>query len=120
MNTPRNIQLNSVLEETAFVKKNPVLTVILLKIFLAIKYNIPAGRINIRMEKGVPDINNTALAQGLDASWLFRRFGKPGHAKDGIGPGLAIIRQIVSVSGFGVSYLYEDQLHHFILMENNH
>jgi signal transduction histidine kinase len=117
----KNITITTALEKPVSIKMNPVLADILLNNLFsnAIKYNLQGGMIDIIAEEGVIAISNSGDKTGLDASRLFRRFGKTGQAKDGIGLGLAIVRHAAEVSGFGVRYVYKDQQHHFLLVENN-
>jgi signal transduction histidine kinase len=117
----KNITITTALEKPVSIKMNPVLADILLNNLFsnAIKYNLQGGMIDIIAEEGVIEISNSGDKTGLDASRLFRRFGKTGQAKDGIGLGLAIVRHAAEVSGFGVRYVYKDQQHHFLLVENN-
>jgi signal transduction histidine kinase len=99
---------------------NPILTDILLNNLFsnAIKYNLPGGNIAITADENTLSFTNTGAAAALDESRLFRRFSKQGSAKEGIGLGLAIIRQVAEVSGFGIHYHYQDQQHHFVLQKN--
>ncbi|HEY4149031.1 MAG TPA: sensor histidine kinase, partial [Chitinophagaceae bacterium] len=62
---------------------------------------------------GLFEISNTAHGAPLDPQQLFRRFGKPGQETDGIGLGLAIIKQISDFSGIPVQYTCLDGRHRF-------
>lgn len=118
----RNITVTKALDESVNIKMNPVLADILLNNLFsnAIKYNLQGGTIGIIADQGIIEISNSGPATELDASRIFRRFGKSGQAKDGIGLGLAIVKQAAEVSGLEARYLYEDQQHHFLLVENSH
>lgn len=114
----KNLHVTTSLDSHATVKANPELFDILVNNLLsnAIKYNIEGGNIDIIVEDGLLEISNTAASAALDESKLFRRFAKSGSSKEGIGLGLAIIRQAAEVSGFETRYIYEDQQHHFLLI----
>ncbi len=116
----KRLLITTALDETAVVKANPELFDILVNNLLsnAIKYNSEGGNIDIIVEEGLLEISNTAVAGALDESRLFRRFAKSGSAKEGVGLGLAIIRQAAEVSGFETRYVYEDEQHHFLLITN--
>ena len=118
----KNITVTSQLDITVTIKMNPVLADILLNNLFsnAIKYNLQGGQIDIIADEGMLEISNTAASSALDESRLFRRFAGMGSTKDGVGLGLAIVQQAAAVSGFETRYVYEDQQHHFLLMENNH
>jgi len=117
----KNITVTKTLDESVNIKMNPVLADILLNNLFsnAIKYNLEGGTIGIIADQGIIEISNSGPAAELDASRIFRRFGKTGQAKDGIGLGLAIVKQAAEVSGLEARYLYEDQRHHFLLVENS-
>ena len=118
----KNITVSTKLYETVYIKMNPLLADILFNNLFsnAIKYNLPGGMINIIVDQGIVEISNSGDPVPLDRSRLFRRFGKTGLAKDGIGLGLAIVHQAAEASGFEARYIYEDHQHHFLLVESNH
>jgi signal transduction histidine kinase len=114
------IKVSATYEQPVNFTMNPILTDILLNNLFsnAIKYNLPGGNIAITADENTLSFTNTGAAAALDESRLFRRFSKQGSAKEGIGLGLAIIRQVAEVSGFGIHYHYQDQQHHFVLQKN--
>jgi signal transduction histidine kinase len=118
----KNITVTTALDKSVHIKMNPVLADILLNNLFsnAIKYNLEGGTIDIIADEGIIEISNSGDTTGLDTDRVFRRFGKTGQAKDGVGLGLAIVRQAAEVSGYATRYIYEDEQHHFLLVENNH
>jgi signal transduction histidine kinase len=118
----KNINLTTTMDETVHIQMNAALADIILNNLFsnAIKYNQPGGKINVIVNKTQFEISNSANADALEESRLFRRFAKSGQVQEGIGLGLAIIRQAAAYSGFQTNYAFKDQLHHFILIENNH
>ena len=116
----KNLQVRLTMDKKVMVQVNPELFDILVNNLLsnAIKYNSEGGTIDIIVEEGLLEISNTAVSEALDDSMLFRRFAKSGSAIEGVGLGLAIIRQAAEVSGFETRYLYEHQQHHFLLINH--
>ena len=117
----KNIKVTTSLDNTVTINMNPALADILLNNLFsnAIKYNSRGGTIDIIADQGIIEISNSGDKAGLDANRLFRRFSKTGQVNDGIGLGLAIVRQVAEVSGFEAGYVYEDDQHHFLLAEKN-
>lgn len=113
----KQLVLTSSLDETADIEMNPVLADILLNNLFsnAIKYNKPGGQVDIIVEPGTLEISNTSNSPELDKDRLFRRFTSAGKVKDGVGLGLAIVRQVAEVSGLKADYTYEHGRHHFII-----
>ena len=96
---------------------DPILLDILLNNFFsnAIRYNRSGGIIRVIVKPGLFEISNTAINGALDASRIFRRFGKTTHAKEGTGLGLAIVKQVCQVSKLDPGYEYRDNVHYFSL-----
>jgi len=121
--SPLFLQANKILLESLFIN---LLT-------NAIRHNVPGGKIIVKLEGNRLDIYNTGIAQPLDPSQLFLRFGRmnpsaPGSdhfpapaspeasrvtTTQGSGLGLAIVRQICSLYGWQIDYGYELELHRF-------
>lgn len=120
MTASKNITVTANIDPSVHFSINPVLTDILLNNLFsnAIKYNIPGGSIAIAADDNMIAFSNTGAAAPLDEDRLFRRFSKPGLSKEGIGLGLAIIRQAAAVSGFETRYAFNNQQHHFLLVKN--
>jgi len=114
----KGLRVTTAMDEKAVIEANPELFDILVNNLLsnAIKYTPESGNINIIVEEGLLEISNSAASAALDESRLFRRFAKSGSAKEGIGLGLAIIRQAAEVSGFETRYVFEEEQHHFLLI----
>jgi len=118
----KQLTVTTTLDETAQIKMNPVLADIVLNNLFsnAIKYNKHGGTIDIIVDPGIIEISNSAHTPELDRERLFRRFATAGKVKDGIGLGLAIVRQVAEVSGMEAQYTYEHEQHHFILADRHH
>jgi signal transduction histidine kinase len=113
----KDLHITTAMDGQVHIQVNPELFDILVNNLLsnAVKYNRQSGNINIVVKEGLLEISNTATSAGLDESLIFKRFAKSGSAKEGVGLGLAIIKQAAEVSGFETSYTYKDQQHYFLL-----
>jgi signal transduction histidine kinase len=120
MTEAKNITVTTTLNSAVRLKMDPILADIILNNLFsnAIKYNVQGGVIDIVVDDELLEINNSGANGSLDDNWLFRRFAKSGQAKEGVGLGLAIVRQAAAFAGFDTRYFYENQLHHFILVKN--
>lgn len=113
----KSITVTKETDDNIEIFMNPMLADILLNNLLsnAIKYNRPQGTIGLVVKQGLFEINNSGAGSGaLDEARLFRRFGKTGQVKDGVGLGVAIIKQVAGISGLTTSYLYTNQCHRFL------
>jgi signal transduction histidine kinase len=79
----------------------------------AIRYTPNGGSISIILNRTTLMISNTSFAGSLDQEKVFTRFYKA--SETGTGLGLSIIKEISISAGFNVSYLYEKEMHHFII-----
>jgi signal transduction histidine kinase len=84
----------------------------------AVRHNIPGGKILVQFSPGLFSIQNTGQQMPLDTERLFQRFQKQGQPSfEGIGLGLAIIREIVELSGMDIRYSFVGGLHTFTVTE---
>jgi signal transduction histidine kinase len=116
----RGLAVKNDIDDPVFMSINPILADILLNNLLsnAIRYNKPGGKIGITIKKGSLEVSNSAINGALDEERLFRRFGKTAQVKDGIGIGLAIVKQVADFSGLSTSYSYQNDQHHFAFKWN--
>jgi len=78
----------------------------------AIRHNISHGIIIIATRPGSIKISNSGEAIGLDPNTIFNRFEKS-NASDGMGLGLAIIKQICDTYHFTIHYSFNEGMHNF-------
>jgi signal transduction histidine kinase len=78
----------------------------------AVRHNIENGKILVGIHENLFIIANTGINQSLDASILFKRFGKGSADVRSSGLGLAIVKEICDRYSWRVSYLFKDGLHH--------
>ncbi|HSC36784.1 MAG TPA: HAMP domain-containing sensor histidine kinase [Chitinophagaceae bacterium] len=112
----KNISVQKDIHATPPLLVNPLLADILLNNLFsnAIKYTQAGGTIAISVQPGFFEVSNTGNGTALDPQQLFRRFGKPGPSTEGVGLGLAIIKQICDISGIPVKYAFDGGYHRFV------
>ena len=93
---------------------NPILADMLLNNLLAnaIRHNIVAGNIEVETANNYIAIRNRSESSLLDEKIIFDRFHKASHS-DGLGIGLAIVKQICELYGFRLEYAFKKQMHDF-------
>jgi signal transduction histidine kinase len=80
----------------------------------AIRHNYENGNFNISTTEHELRISNTGAAFSNDAQTIFDRF-KKGASSEGIGLGLALVKQICDNYSFVISYQYNNNMHCFTL-----
>jgi signal transduction histidine kinase len=103
--------------EDSQVAMHPALADILINNLLinAIRHNVKNGTIHIKTRSGFLAITNSGEVSALDPKVIYNRFEKS-NASDGIGLGLAIIKQICDTYHFKIRYLFVDGLHSFEIL----
>lgn len=81
----------------------------------AIRHNLQDGLIELQLNKHQLIVSNTGLSTPIDDNVLFDRFQKNSFAKESLGLGLAIAKEIADTSGLKLLYKYESNKHHFII-----
>ena len=96
------------------VLMNPLLADILLNNLLtnAIRHNVQAGSIEIESTSNFISISNHSGTGLLEEKTIFSRFQKS-QGSEGLGIGLAIVKQICDLYGFQVGYSFRKQMHEF-------
>ena len=79
----------------------------------AVRHNTPGGKIHIMLTPDSFTISNTGNDIPLDTNLLFRRFGRMNPAAKGSGLGLAIVRQICSLYGWQITYIFKSGMYRF-------
>ena len=111
----KNLTIQLEIKEKVVVKSNPVLVEILISnLFLnAIKHNTQDGQIIILLYNNSLIFSNSGQLHPLVTDKLFNRFSKSNPSDQGNGLGLAIIKKIVDLNNWTISYTFEDRLHRF-------
>jgi signal transduction histidine kinase len=80
----------------------------------AIRHNKPGGEIRISVKNGLLNFENTGNNNALSESQIFERFYKDPQS-DGVGLGLAILKQICIKQGYSLRYYFRLPMHGFEL-----
>ncbi|NCD72549.1 sensor histidine kinase [Mucilaginibacter agri] len=78
----------------------------------AIRHNIHGGELSITLYDDKLAIQNTGMANAINADHMFDRFQK-GKRSEGIGLGLTIVRNICKMYGWEVTYSQDECMHTF-------
>ena len=78
----------------------------------AIRHNNEYGELRITLNNEFLVIKNTGLDKPLIEDKIFERFNKS-NKSDGIGLGLALVKNICSLYGWKITYAYKDHFHQF-------
>lgn len=80
----------------------------------AIKYNIPKGYVEIRLNDDSLMISNSGVNYELQKDHIFERFYKKSDQAESSGLGLAIAKQICNLLDFGLKYEFiKENIHRF-------
>ena len=109
----KNIRIVKNIAQNKMVEMNESLAGILVSNIIsnAIKHNHNNGFIEINLDENGLTVKNTGPAPVKETSELFERFQKDSPLGDSLGLGLSIVKKICEMSGFSVSYHYENNLH---------
>jgi signal transduction histidine kinase len=107
LNVIQDISPDCFLETNFFLAESMVINLI----GNAVKHNIKAGTINIKLDKKQLGISNTGEILPVPSSKLFDRFYKTNNSSDSPGLGLAIVKEICRLNKWEISYEYSDYLH---------
>lgn len=109
----KNISLTKEISKSVVVSGSEELFDILLRnlIVNAIRHNNEDGEITIELFPKKLVIGNTGTAPDQDISAYFDRFKKNSNNPDSLGLGLSIVKEICTISNYGISYRYENKFH---------
>ena len=111
----KNLTIITEFTSTLSITGNPALTEVLINnLFLnAIRHNEKDGKIIITTLKNELVFSNTGQNTPLEIEKLFNRFSKTNPSSQGNGLGLAIIKRIIELNDWKISYTFVDNLHRF-------
>jgi two-component system OmpR family sensor kinase len=113
----KSLTLKKEIEPDCFLETNFFLaeSMIVNLVGNAVKHCITGGIINIRLNKSKLEILNSGVPFSILPSKLFERFFKVNASSESQGLGLSIVKEICSLNGWKIDYLYEDNQHKFIV-----
>jgi len=102
-------------KNTQVVKMNRYLAEILISNLIknAIRHNTKGGSISFSFSEEKMVVANSGQKIEGDTNKLFNRFYRSSTSAKSVGLGLSIVQKICEVSGFNVSYLFDNNTHHF-------
>lgn len=98
-----------------FIKMNRYLAEIMISNLIknAIRHNKQGGTISVSFSEEKMVVANSGQKIEGDTNKLFNRFYRSSTSVKSVGLGLSIVQRICEVSGFNVSYLFDNNTHHF-------
>jgi len=112
----KDIRLNFQQDGNFEVLANPDLMQILFSNLIsnAIKYNLPAGELRVRIQSDAAFISNTSQDKALNPEYIFERFYKGNQDHNSNGLGLSIVQTILEKYPFlHIQYSYQDNMQVF-------
>lgn len=96
---------------------NPTLADILFTNLIqnSIRHTLTGGEINIETTENTFLISNTGEKLKIDKEDLFKRFKKNEASAESLGLGLSIVKSIIDLYGFEISYNYKNNTHSFLV-----
>lgn len=114
----KGLILNLEIEPERFLETNNFLAESLVTNLVgnAVKHCIPDGTINIRLAGKNLIISNSGVPFSVPSSKLFERFFKVNKSSESPGLGLPIVKEICTLNGWEINYVYEAGLHKFSIV----
>lgn len=76
-------------------------------------HNVTDGRIDMKTDENSLSIANTGASEPLDESKIFESFYHSADKKSSTGLGLALVKAVCRLYGFGIKYSFQDGMHVF-------
>lgn len=113
--------LNVSIQDDIYININPMLLQIVLSNLInnASRHNIENGIVEITLTSTFLEIKNTGNPSNLTNENIFNRFKKGTSGSSSLGIGLALVKKIVDVYGYKITYKTQNNLHIFILDINS-
>jgi len=111
----KNIRVHTELTPDLLVKMNPMLADVLISNLIrnAIRHNFDNGIINISCNEKRILISNSGEPITINQNEMFVRFKKNDSSKDSLGLGLSIVKSILDLYNFKITYSYINSMHVF-------
>lgn len=109
------------IQDNIYIRINPMLLQIVLSNLMnnASRHNIENGIVEITLTSTFLEIKNTGNPNNLTNENIFNRFKKGTTGSSSLGIGLALVKKIVDVYGYKITYKTQNNLHIFILDINS-
>lgn len=109
------------IQDNIYIRINPMLLQIVLSNLInnASRHNIENGIVEITLTSTFLEIKNTGNPNSLTNENIFNRFKKGTSGSSSLGIGLALVKKIVDVYGYRITYKTQNNLHIFILDINS-
>lgn len=109
------------IQDNIYIRINPMLLQIVLSNLMnnASRHNIENGIVEIALTSTFLEIKNTGNPNNLTNENIFNRFKKGTTGSSSLGIGLALVKKIVDVYGYKITYKTQNNLHIFILDINS-
>lgn len=109
------------IQDNIYIRINPMLLQIVLSNLInnASRHNIENGIVEITLTSTFLEIKNTGNPSNLTNENIFNRFKKGTSGSSSLGIGLALVKKIVDVYGYKITYKTQNNLHIFILDINS-
>ena len=113
--------LNVSIQDNIYISINPMLLQIVLSYLInnASSHNIENGIVEITLTSTFLEIKNTGNPSNLTNENIFNRFKKGTSGSRSLGIDLAMVKKIVDVYGYKITYKTQNNLHIFILDINS-
>ena len=113
----KRILLNTDLNHEVFIDLNAVVAEILINNLISngIKHNIKKGELNIIMQQGYVEFQNSGTEPIKNPDSIFNRFYKENSGSSSVGLGLAIVKKICDNNNISYHYSFSENLHCFKL-----
>jgi len=111
----KNIKIHYDSEPDLLVNMNPMLADVLISNLIrnAIRHNFENGDINISFNENTLIVSNSGELITINQNEMFLRFKKNDSSKDSLGLGLSIVKSILDLYNFTISYSYINSMHIF-------
>ena len=84
----------------------------------AFVHNLQDGAIRVEIGASAITFSNSGEERPLDAEKIFKRFYRESKKESSSGLGLSLVKSICKHYGLDICYIYDNQMHAFVLSEN--
>lgn len=109
----QNLSLDKEIQEDVYLNFDENLASIVINNLInnSKRHNIKNGKILVTLTENFFQISNTGNPPSIPTEELFKRFKRGNPNQNSIGIGLALVKKILEIYGYEISYHFEDKLH---------